>query len=116
MVSKYQRQFWKHDVKVARDYNKTIGAGEGASTQEKLFEDFAQLQDNEFKNSYLKRAEHSVNLVSNQYTWSPMMSGPRTTRMTIREIENAYKNMSHTKTDKSHPTRFLLNFKYFYTQ
>lgn len=41
-ASEDQRQFWKHDIKIARDYNKTIHADEGQKLQEEL----AQFQDN----------------------------------------------------------------------
>ncbi|XP_037052297.1 uncharacterized protein LOC119085886 [Bradysia coprophila] len=91
MVSKNQQQFWKHDVKVARDYNKTLGAGEGVSLKEKVLEDLAEIQGNNIRTLNSER-------YSNQHTWSPMMrTGARTSRMPIQELEKLYSNQTDNK-------------------
>ncbi|KAG4073563.1 hypothetical protein HA402_000787 [Bradysia odoriphaga] len=91
MASKNQQQFWKHDVKVARDYNKTLGAGEGVSLREKVLEDLAEIQSNNMRTLNSER-------YSNQHTWSPMMrAGARTSRMPIQELEKLYSNQTDNK-------------------
>lgn len=41
-----QRQFWRHDIKIARDYNKTLHADEGKRVQD----DFAEFNENAVEN------------------------------------------------------------------
>ncbi|GBO30052.1 hypothetical protein AVEN_40447-1 [Araneus ventricosus] len=36
-------RFWKHDVKVARDYNKTLGENEGEDLGKQFLEEWANL-------------------------------------------------------------------------
>lgn len=102
MVSKSQQQFWKHDVKVARDYNKTFGTGEGESLKAKIFEDLAKFRVNEFRSSTTQGSGR----FSNQHTWSPMMRGSRETRISIQELEKLYTNPSYNTTD-NRPTKFV---------
>lgn len=104
MVSKAQQQFWKHDVKVARDYNKTVGTGEGVSLQEKFFEDFANLHGNQFRT--LTAEGNIPSRFPNQNTWSPMMRGNRTSRISIQELEKLYCKPSFIKTE-NRPTRWV---------
>lgn len=105
MVSKSQVQFWKHDVKVARDYNKTLGTGDGVKLKEKLFEDLAQIHGN---NDFRTLATEASSRFSNQHTWSPMMRGTRTSRISIQELEKLYCNPTYNKTE-SRPTKFVKN-------
>lgn len=95
MTSKNQQQFWKHDVKVARDYNKTLGTGEGISLKEKVLEDLAEIHGKEISTIAGER-------YSNQHTWSPMMmrTGAKSSRMPIQELEKLYANQQEIK-----PTR-----------
>ncbi|CAN8001647.1 unnamed protein product [Ixodes hexagonus] len=39
------RRFWKHDIKVARDYNKTLGGAAGTDMGKKLLEEWRKLDD-----------------------------------------------------------------------
>lgn len=98
MASKYQQQFWKHDVKVARDYNQTLGTCEGASLKERLFEDLAHFHGDEFRTLSSR--------FSDQHTWSPMMRQTKTSRMTIQELEQLYLNPTFSKAE-SRPTTFV---------
>ncbi|CRL06705.1 CLUMA_CG019556, isoform A [Clunio marinus] len=65
----HQRQFWKHDIKIARDYNKTLHAEEGRNMQAQL----SQYVKNESINFKGVGAEL---LRQNHYpynnTWSPL--------------------------------------------
>lgn len=102
MVSKSQQQFWKHDVKVARDYNQTLGTGEGASLKKKLLEDLAHFQSEEFRTLTTSGSSR----FSNQHTWSPMMKANRTSRISIQELEKLYLNPTYNKTE-TRPTKFV---------
>lgn len=106
MVSKSQQQFWRHDVKVARDYNKTLGKGEGTSLQQKIFEDFANFHGNDFRT--LPTDRPSLSRFSNQHTWSPMMRGNTTSRISIQELEKLYSNPAYNKTE-IRPSKFVKN-------
>lgn len=52
-VSDEQRQFWKHDIKIARAYNKTVNADEGKT----LAEELAQFHENDFHHSLMLSIE-----------------------------------------------------------
>lgn len=110
MVSKSQQQFWKHDVKVARDYNKSLGSGEGASLQQKMFEKFANLHGNNLRSMTTDRPGPSLSRFSNQHTWSPMMRGNKTSRMSIQELEKLYSNPTFSKSE-IRPCRFVMCHK-----
>lgn len=113
MVSKSQEQFWKHDVKVARDYNKTIVNDEGVSLKERLLKDLAQLRDTEFK-SLITEAPSGFS--NQQHTWSPMMKTNRTSRISIQELEKLYWNPTYTIAE-NRPTTFVkasCHYKYIY--
>lgn len=105
IVSKSQRQFWKHDVKVARDYNKTNPppppptlAAENNSTT------FTQQMANEYTEENAARINRdllkNVNQASYQNTWSPMTfrhfsGGNDGEQLSIGDMEKLYLNMAH---------------------
>lgn len=64
-----QRQFWKHDIKIARDYNKTIQAEEGRKFKEELAPFHGNASEN-FKGvgAELLRQSH----YPHTNTWSPL--------------------------------------------
>ncbi|KAJ6646100.1 hypothetical protein Bhyg_01310 [Pseudolycoriella hygida] len=99
MSSKLQQKFWKHDVKVARDYNKTFGTVEGETLKESLLAELVQLQEKEFRTVTNKT-------FSCQNTWSPMMRVNKSTRMSMQELEKLYWDQSFNKT-KIHPANRL---------
>jgi hypothetical protein len=95
VVSDDQRQFWKHDIKIARDYNKTVHADEG----KKMREQFAELHENAsetFKGvgAELLKASH----YPHTNTWSPLTlrhhrNQAYNNQTTLREIDARYLNL-----------------------
>lgn len=104
IVSRDQRQFWKHDVKLARNFqgksrNGSVG-GENASISQQLADDFADFQGSDAgrlgQNAEMLR---NVGRPAYQHTWSPMNFHshlhPNDARVTRDEMENLYLNMAH---------------------
>lgn len=102
IVSRSQRQFWKHDVKVARDYN---NKSSNPSRNNNLADEFAEFQDNDLRTT--TDPLRNLGRPTYQNTWSPpsaMMTlqqncggGGRVERaqkMSLAEIETFYMNMS----------------------
>lgn len=102
VVSKGQRQFWKYDIKVARDYNKTCQSDEDL---ELIAHEIADFQGgNEVgpgfgKMDFLRTIDRS----SYQKTWSPMGSRSgmhsRDTKPTLAELEKLYVEMTRPARD-----------------
>lgn len=91
-MSRNQRQFWKHDVKVARDFNNfssaQTGGDGGSSLTQKLAEEFAEFQETD--------PERNGGNTRHQQTWSPMMFRQHdTTNLSIQEMEKIFLNMAH---------------------
>lgn len=91
-----ERQFWKHDVPIARDYNKTIHAEEG----KKLEEDFAAYCGKGSENfkgvgAELLRQE----FYPNTHTWSPLSHRfhnhrkDAVTKTSLSDLEMLYKTI-----------------------
>lgn len=81
VATKTQRQFWSHDIKVAREYNQTSHRGEDEFTQ-KLADEITAAANNEqvnFRSDLLRNIGRS----SYQNTWSPCSS--RTSAFRMRE-------------------------------
>lgn len=117
IVSRDQRQFWKHDVKIARNFqgksrNGSVG-GENASISQQLADDFA-----DFQGSDAGRLGQNAEILRNigrstyQHTWSPMNLHthlhPNDARVTRDEMEHMYLNMAH-------PLNINSKFKRHYT-
>lgn len=122
-MSRSQRQFWKHDVKVARDFNNKSsnpGTNNNSSGDRlltlKFADEFAEFQEN------VRSTDHLRNLGRSTYqnTWSPTMTfqqngrgavadggGERLRKMSLAEIEHFYMNMSQPL-HKNVDTRYLL--------
>lgn len=79
-VSEGQRQFWKHDIKIARDYNKTIHAEEGQKVREELARFHENASEN-FKGVGAELLKQSHYPHTN--TWSPL-----TLRHNRKEVYN----------------------------
>lgn len=77
ITPKHLRQFWKHDIKLARDYNQTHHADEDEFTQ-KLADELNGMQhagvaiDTDFGAGLLR----NINRKSYQNTWSPSCRNP----------------------------------------
>lgn len=99
-IKEDQRQFWKHDIKIARDYNKTIHADEG----QKMREELAKLNEHASENfkgvgaELLKQGHYA-----HTNTWSPTRHHRRevfSERPSLYDLDNLYrKNIS---TEKHH--------------
>lgn len=95
VLTEEEKKFWKHDVPIARDYNKTLNAEEG----NKLAEELAGFRKNPSENfkgvgAELLRQE----FYPQTHTWSPLTYRYRkeneTTRTSLRELDAMYKSLS----------------------
>lgn len=83
ITPKHLRKFWKHDIKLARDYNQTHHADEDEFTQ-KLADELNGMQhggvaiDTDFGAGLLR----NINRKSYQNTWSPSCRNPMTNAIT----------------------------------
>ncbi|XP_063702328.1 uncharacterized protein LOC134832273 [Culicoides brevitarsis] len=71
VASRGQRQFWKHDIKIARDYNKTLHPNDSYTTA--LADELAHLKMHDKENLHGIGAELLRPATHNQNTWSPTM-------------------------------------------
>lgn len=89
IVTKSQRQFWKYDIKVARDYNKTCHSGEDLQHLADEIADFQGVDGDALRN---------IGRPAYQNTWSPMSNRNTNTakdrRPTIADLEKAYIQMA----------------------
>ena len=102
-VSDSQRQFWKHDIKIARDYNKTVHAEDGLLLQKEL----AHFQENsdEFKGVGAELLRQSNYTHTN--TWSPLTfrhyrKEVYNTRTSVGDLEAYYLSRKNVPTEKHH--------------
>jgi hypothetical protein len=98
-VSDGQRQFWKHDIKIARDYNKTIHAEEGLKLQEELAEFHEHASEN-FKGIGVELLRQSHYPQTN--TWSPLTlrnhrKEGHNPRLSLRDLESFYMSIASDK-------------------
>ncbi|CAH1180530.1 unnamed protein product [Phaedon cochleariae] len=75
----HRRNFWKHDIKIARDYNKTLQHGEGDCLISKWTQELAAYQrrnygDQLFHSTDLSNKPSKVTKKNTGYTWSPSMN------------------------------------------
>jgi hypothetical protein len=96
-----EKRFWKHDVPIARDYNKSLNAGEGKLLEEQLAE-FRQKQCENFSGA-------EAELFDPQYfpythTWSPLTHRVtlKEKRASVRDLDAVYKGFSKPTNDKNH--------------
>lgn len=71
-TSDEQRQFWKHDIKIARDYNKTLHTEDGTSLNKKLAEEIAIFNEHETEKLHTGAGADLLKHHNHQSTWSPM--------------------------------------------
>uniref|UniRef100_A0A182LUI5 Uncharacterized protein n=1 Tax=Anopheles culicifacies TaxID=139723 RepID=A0A182LUI5_9DIPT len=96
VVPKDQKQFWKHDIKIARDYNRTLHTTDGHSMSKNLMQELTTLHHNNDTTGGL-RGDYLLNSASkgNQNTWSPRHNyHQRDHRPTIQELEALYLSLS----------------------
>ncbi|XP_067003608.2 uncharacterized protein [Anabrus simplex] len=107
-TSKEQRQFWSHDVKLARDYNRTVHQQDADDDPAKSKDELSHLLGEDIKVRHQRKRAPSLitsphELVApslfesalHQFTWSP---GSRpfmnVERPTVRDLENLYFNIT----------------------
>lgn len=97
VVPKDQKQFWKHDIKIARDYNRTLHTNDGLSMSKQLIHELTSLHHNNDTTGGGLRGDYLLNSASkgNQNTWSPRHNyHQRDHRPTIQELEALYLSLS----------------------
>lgn len=94
-VSDRQKQFWRHDIKIARDYNKTLHADDGR----RVLDELAEFNVNAVENFKGVGAELLRQNPSSQ-TWSPYShrhlhhrSDNYKTRASVKNLESLFKTM-----------------------
>lgn len=89
IIPKNQKQFWNHDIKIARDYNKTMHTMDGMGQQ--LIEELSH-----FRQQHQDPNERWMNTIgrTGQNTWSPRHNYQRDHRPTIQELEALYLSLS----------------------
>ncbi|XP_058058095.1 uncharacterized protein LOC131209122 [Anopheles bellator] len=112
VVPKDQKQFWKHDIKIARDYNRTLHTTDGMSMSKHLMQELTTLHQNDTTGSGL-RGDFLLNSASkggHQNTWSPRHNyHQRDRRPTVQELEALYLSLSANTSENqfhysAHPT------------
>ncbi|XP_058819469.1 uncharacterized protein LOC131682189 [Topomyia yanbarensis] len=95
IVNKDQKQFWKHDIKIARDYNRTLHSTDGMSMSKQLIHELTTLH-NQDPDGRGFGSEMKLSISSrNQHTWSPNHNyHQREHRPTIQELEALYQSLS----------------------
>ena len=68
IASRNQRQFWKHDIKIARDYNKTLHSEKDLPLNKKIADEIAEFNEHQAEPFRGVGAE----LLKCHETWSPM--------------------------------------------
>ncbi|XP_053693931.1 uncharacterized protein LOC128741855 [Sabethes cyaneus] len=103
IVPKDQKQFWKHDIKIARDYNRTLHSTDGMSISKQLIHDLTALH-NKDPEGHGFGSELLLNTISrNQHTWSPNHNyHQREHRPTIQELEALYLSLSGNNGDNQY--------------
>ncbi|XP_055683915.1 uncharacterized protein LOC129790456 isoform X2 [Lutzomyia longipalpis] len=99
MVTKNHTHFWKHDIKIARDYNKTCHFDDAQSLRQKLereiegFEAKTENHGSGVRAEIIRRVSRGALPfnVYNQNTWSTL-GQPQNPRPTIQDIEALYRD------------------------
>ncbi|XP_049536884.1 uncharacterized protein LOC125951848 [Anopheles darlingi] len=105
VVPKDQKQFWKHDIKIARDYNRTLHTNDGMTMSKHLMQELTSLHHNNdtMGGMGLRPGEYLLNSASktgHQNTWSPRHNyHQRDHRPTVQELEALYLSLSANTTE-----------------
>ncbi|XP_070490390.1 uncharacterized protein [Chironomus tepperi] len=100
-----ERQFWKHDIPIARDYNKTINAEDGRRIREQL-EDYLNSDTENFQGVAAELLRQD--LYPNTHTWSPLMnklsSKNEQPRPSVIDFNSYYNSMAreHNRSNLKH--------------
>jgi Domain of unknown function (DUF389) len=107
VVSDNRKQFWKHDIKIARDYNKTLHGEDAAAYSERMAKELAALRG---VGAELLR---NGNVGSHQNTWSPLSTRhyQNTARASINDLEAIYLSLAtHQPVNHHRYTRIPQSF------
>lgn len=96
VLSDEERQFWKHDVPIARDYNKTLNAEDGKKLKEELAE-FCGRESENFRGVGAELLNQEF--YPHTHTWSPFTHRnysrkEQTNNTSLRDLEALYKTFS----------------------
>ncbi|XP_017772058.1 PREDICTED: uncharacterized protein LOC108559324 [Nicrophorus vespilloides] len=93
-----RRQFWKHDIKVTRNYNKTLQKEEAKKMKAKFLKELGMAKrsddgqsDHLHHSTEINREEVEKSEKKTQYTWSPCTMVSK--RPTIQELQDLYNNL-----------------------
>ncbi|KAJ8941968.1 hypothetical protein NQ314_010187 [Rhamnusium bicolor] len=106
-----RRRFWKHDIKIARDYNKTLQTEEADCMITKISEEIAQYQNSKlnseqfFHSTNFERNDFKVDIKRSEYTWSPCMNLSKKSK----EVNELYENLIKCKPNVSRILNFNLS-------
>ena len=96
-ASEEERQFWKHDIPIARDYNKTINAEDGRRIRQHL-DDYLNNHAENFQGVAAELLKQD--LYPNVHTWSPLMhkftNKKDQIRPSVLDLDSYYKSMTST--------------------
>ncbi|XP_055593760.1 uncharacterized protein LOC129744963 [Uranotaenia lowii] len=123
IVPKDQKQFWRHDIKIARDYNKTLHTMDGMTMSKHLIQELQALHSDGDGHG-ISGNERWLNNISrvNQNTWSPRHNyHQRDHRPTVQELEALYLSLStnngesqyHYSSHHPHNNPMKLSSSYF---
>lgn len=96
IVPKDQKHFWKHDIKIARDYNKTLHTLDGMSMSKQLIQELTAMHQTQDSDGRQYGSDRWLNTIQrNQHTWSPRHNyHQRDHRPTVQELEALYLSLS----------------------
>lgn len=95
VASRGQRQFWKHDIKIARDYNKTLHPNDSYTIA--LADELAHYKMHEKETIHGIGAELLRSGANNQNTWSPTLNHHHH----VRDLEAIYLSLACPPTTSS---------------
>lgn len=102
IIPKDQKQFWNHDIKIARDYNKTMHTMDGMTMNRQLLQELSHFRPHGETDK--QGSERWLNTIgrAGQNTWSPRhMHNTREHRPTIQELEALYLSLSANTADNT---------------
>lgn len=106
IIPKDQKQFWNHDIKIARDYNKTMHTMDGMTMNRQLLQELSHFRQQSETDK--QGSERWLNTIgrAGQNTWSPRHNlQQREHRPTIQELEALYLSLSaNTSDSQSYPS------------
>lgn len=105
-MSRDQRQFWKHDVKLARNYSRNASVGDDDA--QKWADDFAEFQTTDAAGRRNSEMLRNVGRPAYQHTWSPMTFQPP---ISINDMDH-----NHMYLNIAHPLHANTQFKRHYNQ